>query len=131
MTIPVKPGAFWKTIHLVLVFSIAGAWAVEIAFLGLCPQFGNPLTRGIGLGVGAMMPHLWLGRSIWHKEGRTGIGIPIALLALRYTGSLILLSIFLWQFPAEKRIIAWTVGTLIIVFTAIESFLFCKGVERL
>jgi len=131
MTIPVNPGTYWKTVHLVLVWTVAGVWIIGIALLGLCPQLGNPLTRGIALGMGAMMPHLWLGRSIWHKASRTGIGIPIAVMIIRFMGSIILLSIFLWQFPAEKRIIAWTVSTLIIVFTAIESFLFCKGVERL
>jgi hypothetical protein len=131
MTIPVKPGTFWKTSHLILVWSMACGWTAGILFLAIDPAYANPLTRGIALGTTAMMPHIWLGRSIWHKEGRTGIGIPIAVMIIRFSGSLILLSLFLWQFPAENRIIAWTVSTLIIVFTAIESFLFCKGVERL
>lgn len=131
MTKSVIPGSAWRTLHHVLVWGFACGWSGWLLVLVLFPETRTVTRRGILVGMSVLLPHVWLGRSIWHKKERSGIGIPIAILITRFTGSLILLAIFIWQFPAENRIIAWTVGTLIIVFTAIESFLFCKGAERL
>jgi hypothetical protein len=131
LTKSVNTGSAWRTFHHVLVWGFAGGWLGWLVVFAVFPETRTIASRGVLVGTGALLPHIWMGRSIWHKEGRTGIGIPIAILIARFAGSLILMAIFIWLFPAENRIIAWTVGTLIIVFTAVESFLFCKGVERL
>lgn len=131
MTNSVKNGALWRKLHLALVWSVVGCWSAGLVLLAVFPDFRTPPARGLALGAGALVPHFWLGRSLWHDPNRTGIGIPIALLIIRFTVSLILISIVLMQFPNEKRFIAYTVASLITVSTSIESFLFCKGVERL
>lgn len=131
VTNSVMPGSRWQKLHIGTIWSIAVIWSGFVATLGFVPNLRNAVTRGLALGFGAMLPHIWLGMRLWHDPKRTGIGIPIAVLALRLIGSVILFSIFLWQFPTEQRIIAWSGSTLIIVFTAIEAFFFAKGVGRL
>lgn len=131
MTNSVKRADDWRTVHLVFIWTVAGIWTAGIGALAIWPQTQTTHTRGIALGIAALLPHLWLGRSIWHCPDRKGIGIPMAILIGRFFSPLILLSVLIWQFPLEKRIIAYTSASLIIVFISIESFLFCKGVERL
>jgi len=131
MTIPVTDSDRWRKRHIVLVRTLAAAWTGFVLLYALAPELRTAASRGIILGVGAFLPHIWLGQRIWHDSKRTGIGIPIAILTIRFIASLILFSIFLWQFPSERQIVSWTGSSLIIVSTAIEAFLFAKGVGRL
>ncbi len=95
------------------------------------PEMNCTLTRGLALGVGAMLPQVGLGLGLWHRTKRSGIVMPIALLVFRFLGSSLLFAIFLWQFPTEQKIIAWSGSTLIIVFTSLEAIFFARGVDRL
>lgn len=131
MTIPVTNQGRWQKLHIGLVWVLLVAWFAIIGSVALAPSARTMTIRGIALGVGAMLPHIWLGQRLWHDPKRTGIGIPITILTFRFMGSLILFAVFLWQFPAEREIVAWSGASLIIVFTVIEAFLFAKGVERL
>ena len=131
MTIPVTNQERWRKLHIGLVWTLLVGWLAIIGSIALSPSAKALTIRGIALGTGAMLPHIWLGQRLWHHPRRTGIGIPIAILAFRFAGSLILFSAFLWQFPAEREIVAWSGASLIIVFTVIEAFLFAKGVGRL
>ena len=121
----------WPRVHRGLVGTLIAGWTIWIGLMVLRLVPDNPRSRGVALGVAILLPHLWLGLSLWHQPLRKGIGIPIAVFCIRFIGSLILFSIVVWQFPTEARIVASTVASLIIVSTSIETFLFYKGAERL
>ena len=121
----------WRKFHRRMAAVLVAALVMVAAGLGLTPLQGNATVLGMFLGSLAMFPHFAFGTRIWHDKRRSGIGIPIALIAIRYLVTLILFSVILWQFPAERRIIGWTVGIWVIVLTSIEAFLFAKGVGRL
>ena len=131
MTFSGNPANRWRSLHLASIWSIVVTWSILVVLLAVLPHLRNPVSLGIALGAGSMIPHIWLGKNLWHDSKRTGIGMPIAILTLRFMGSLIIFSIFLWQFPAQQRIVALTGSSLIIVFTVIEAILFGKGVRRL
>ncbi|MEN9306124.1 MAG: hypothetical protein RL173_56 [Fibrobacterota bacterium] len=131
MTNSVNPSDRWRTSHLALVRALVVAWTGFVVAYVAIPSLRDATTRGLILGTGAMLPHIWLGQRLWHDSNRKGIGIPIAILSIRFIASLILFSVFLWQFPSERYFVAWTGSSLIIVFTVIEAFLFAKGVGRL
>ena len=121
----------WRRLHRGLVGTLIAGWTIWIGLMALRLVPDTTWSRGVALGVAILLPHLWLGLSLWHQPERKGIGIPIAVFCFRFIGSLILFSIIAWQFPSENRIIAPTVASLIIVSTSIETFLFYKGAERL
>lgn len=124
-------GSVHRKVHSLLSRAFFGFLVLLAAAIFLSPEFAASDLFGIFLGSLAVFPHFALGTKIWHEEGRNGIGIPIALMGLRFAVCLILLSVILWQFPTERRIIGWSVGFWVIVLTPIETFLFAKGVGRL
>lgn len=131
MTKTVIPSDRWKRLHHVCVGGVILAWVILVGVLFVFPRLEARAATAIALGTGPFLPHLWIGLRIWHDSRRTGIGIPIAMIAIRLFVSPILFSIILWQFPADRRIIAWSGSVVVIVFTSIEALVFAKGVGRL
>lgn len=131
MTISVAPSERWRKLHRLSVWTAVAVWAGLVGTVVLFPHHDTRTIRGIALGSAAFLLHFWLGLRIWHDSRRTGIGIPIATMGLRLFASLILFSIIIWQFPEDRRIVAWSGAIVVIVSTSIEAFVFAKGVGRL
>ncbi len=131
MTVFVTPPDRWRKLHRRCVGISVSAWAALVGTILVFPDHDTRIPRGIALGSAAFLLHFWLGLRIWHDSRRTGIGIPIATMAIRLFASSILFSIILWQFPEDRRIVAWSGAIVVIVFTSIEAFVFAKGVGRL
>lgn len=131
MTISVDTSERWRKLHHRSVRIAVAAWAGLVGTVLLFPHRDTAAARGIALGSAAFLLHFWLGLRIWHEPRRTGIGIPIALMGIRFIASLILFSVIVWQFPEDRRIVAWSGGIMVIVSCSIEAFVFAKGVGRL
>ncbi len=131
MTFSVAPSERWRKLHRLSVWTSIAVWAGLVGTVVLFPHHDTRTIRGIALGSAAFLLHFWLGLRIWHEPRRTGIGIPIAVMTFRLIACSILFSIILWQFPEDRRIVAWSGGIVVIVFSSIETFVFAKGVGRL
>ncbi len=131
MTIFVSPSDRWRKLHHLSVWIAIAVWAALVGTILVFPGHGTGMPRGIALGSAAFLLHFWLGLRIWHDSRRTGIGIPIAIMTIRLIACSILFSVILWQFPEDRRIVAWSGGIVVIVFSSIETFVFAKGVGRL
>lgn len=131
MTESVTPSDRWRKLHRLFVRIAVAVWAGLVGTVLLFPEHDTRIARGVALGSAAFLLHFWFGLRIWHDSRRTGIGIPIALLNIRFIASLILFSVIVWQFPEDRRIVAWSGAIVVIVSTSIEAFVFAKGVGRL
>jgi len=131
MTVSVVSCDRWRKLHHLCVWIFAAVWAALVGTILVFPDHDTRIPRGIALGSAAFLLHFWLGLRIWHDSRRTGIGIPIATMAIRLFVSLILFSVIVWQFPEDRRIVAWSGAIVVIVSTSIEAFVFAKGVGRL
>ncbi len=131
MTRFVSSSDHWRKLHRLFVRIAVAVWAGLVGTVLLFPEHDTRIARGVALGSAAFLLHFWFGLRIWHDPRRTGIGIPIALLNIRFIASLILFSVIVWQFPEDRRIVAWSGAIVVIVSTSIEAFVFAKGVGRL